>query len=467
MEPKSDLRSACLNRRDLLKAAAAGGFSLMVSGNSSLFAEKTPKDAINAVLIGAGTQGNVIVNEAHKIPGVNIRAVCDIWPFRLKRAGNLADKWQESAGLPKVGRYEDYREMLAKEKDLQAAIVATPDWMHAEHTIACLKAGLHVYCEKEMSNDLTKAKEMVQTAKATGKLLQIGHQRRSNARYLHAEKLLRQEAILGRITHAFGQWNRGEQKEETTGAADPPSEETLKKYGYENVRQFCNWRWFKKYGGGPIVDLGSHQIDIFSWFLGCNPKSVWATGGVDYYKDREWYDNVMSVFEFATPTGVTRLFYQQLNTTSCLGYFETFMGVDGTLSMSEAESRCRLYSEGRLPDNPHPWQKWAAKGLIVRVPEKKEDDPNAAKVDEMTRKILALYKPSPPPVMWYLGTDIPKDLSYHGPHVKNFFDAIRDNKVKLNCPAEVAYETAVAVLTVNKAVAGGQKIEFQEADFKA
>jgi hypothetical protein len=51
--------------------------------------------------------------------------------------------------------------------------------------------------------------------------------------------------------------------------------------------------------------------------------------------------------------------------------------------------------------------------------------------------------------------------------VKNFFDAIRDSKVKLNCPAEVAYETAVAVLTVNKAVAGGQKIEFQEADFKA
>jgi predicted dehydrogenase len=442
----------------------------MVSGNSSLFAEQTPKDAINVALIGAGTQGrDFLLVEAQKIPGVHFRAVCDIWPFRLKHAGNRIDTAQKGTGLPKVNRYEDYREMLAKEKDLQAAIVATPDWMHAEHTIACLKAGLHVYCEKEMSNDLTKAKEMVQTAKATGKLLQIGHQRRSNARYLHAEKLLRQEAILGRITHCFGQWNKGKDVEETTGDADPPSDETLKKYGYENVRQFCNWRWFKKYGGGPIVDLGSHQIDIFSWFLGCNPKSVWATGGVDFYKDREWYDNVMSVFEFATPKGVTRAYYQQLNTTSCMGYFETFMGEDGTLSMCEDPARCRLYSEGRLPNNPHPWQKWATKGLIVRVPEKTEKkeeiDPKVAKIDEMVKNILALYKPSPPPVMWYLGVE--DALTYHAPHVKNFFDAIRDSKVKLNCPAEVAYETAVAVLTVNKAVAGGQKIEFQEADFKA
>ena len=61
-----------------------------------------------------------------------------------------------------VTAYSDYKEMLAKEKDkLDAVIVATPDWMHAEHTIACLKAGLHVYCEKEMSNDLEKAKQIL------------------------------------------------------------------------------------------------------------------------------------------------------------------------------------------------------------------------------------------------------------------------------------------------------------------
>ena len=78
--------------------------------------------------------------------------------------------------------------MLSDEKDLDAVIIATPDFWHAEQTIACLKAGLHVYCEKEMSNTLEGARKMVQAAKQTGKLLQIGHQRRSNPRYISVLK---------------------------------------------------------------------------------------------------------------------------------------------------------------------------------------------------------------------------------------------------------------------------------------
>ena len=102
--------------------------------------------------------------------------------------------------------------MLDKEKDLQAVIIATPDFWHSEHTVACLKAGLHVYCEKEMSNTLEGARKMVQAAKETGKLLQIGHQRRSNPRYLHCyNKLLKEAGILGRITTINGQWNRSVQ----------------------------------------------------------------------------------------------------------------------------------------------------------------------------------------------------------------------------------------------------------------
>ena len=61
--------------------------------------------------------------------------------------------------------------MLDKEKDLQAVIIATPDFWHSEQTVACLKKGLHVYCEKEMSNTLEGARKMVLAAKETGKLL--------------------------------------------------------------------------------------------------------------------------------------------------------------------------------------------------------------------------------------------------------------------------------------------------------
>jgi predicted dehydrogenase len=86
--------------------------------------------------------------------------------------------------------YENYEDLLDKEKDLQAAIVATPDFWHAPITNACLKAGLHVYCEKMMSNTIEGARSMVQTMRETGKLLQIGHQRRSNPRYLFAKQRL-------------------------------------------------------------------------------------------------------------------------------------------------------------------------------------------------------------------------------------------------------------------------------------
>ena len=109
--------------------------------------------------------------------------------------------------------YEDYREMLDKEKGLHAVIVATPDCWHAEHTVACLKAGLHVYCEKEMSNTLAGARQMVEAARKTGKLLQIGHQRRSSPIYNFCrEKLLGEAKLLGRVTAINGQWNRSVQE---------------------------------------------------------------------------------------------------------------------------------------------------------------------------------------------------------------------------------------------------------------
>ena len=62
--------------------------------------------------------------------------------------------------------------------------------------------------------------------------------------------------------------------------------------------RFRNWRWYKKFSAGPIADLGSHQIDIFSWFLHAEPTSVQAIGSSDYYEGRDWYADVMTLFEY-------------------------------------------------------------------------------------------------------------------------------------------------------------------------
>ena len=98
----------------------------------------------------------------------------------------------------------------------------------------------------------------------------------------------------------------------------------LKEYGYEDMDQYRNWRWYRQYSGGPMADLGSHQVDIYSWFLKTNPEFAVIAGGasLDYYteaktgKKRDWYDNVMSIYTYNTPAGPVRAFYQVLNTTS-------------------------------------------------------------------------------------------------------------------------------------------------------
>ena len=72
-----------------------------------------------------------------RIPGLRFRAVCDIWKeYNQKRVVNTLRKYKFE-----VNGYEDYREMLDKEKDLDAVVIATPDFWHAPHTVDCLEGG--------------------------------------------------------------------------------------------------------------------------------------------------------------------------------------------------------------------------------------------------------------------------------------------------------------------------------------
>jgi len=452
-----------VSRRGFLKSSAIVSTGLMAAPLILKGAEDAGAP-LNVALIGGGTQGRVLASQVMKNPGIRFKALCDIWSYSKQFTGRRLRAYGHEAKV-----YEDYRDLLAEEKDLQAAIVATPDWMHAEHTIACLEAGLHVYCEKEMSNDLAKARAMVLAARKTGNLLQIGHQRRSNPRYLHAkEKLLDGTDILGRITQAYGQWNRSSWASKPRGYPKekyPIDEATLQKYGYANDFQWRNWRWFRKYGGGPICDLGSHQIDVFGWFLGARPTSVYADGSTEYWDEYEWHGNVYALYRFETPHGTVRALYETFSTTSARSYYESFMGDEGTLSISENAGQCRAYAEGYLTPSDskqvHPWQKWVDKGYLVPVPkDESKKDVDAPKT--MADQMLALYR-SPPPVAFLLG--IEPEESLHQAHLENFFNAVR-GRAKLTCPAEVGYETAVQVLKVHEALAAQAPVALGEEDYR-
>lgn len=293
---------------------------------------------------------------------------------------------------------------------------------------------------------------MVLASRKTGKLLQIGHQRRSNPRYIHSgEKLIKEARILGRITAINAQWNRSVQPDLGWPARYAITPEELRRYGFDSMGQFRNWRWYRGLGGGPIVDLGSHQIDIFGWFLDAMPHSVVASGGTDYYdrKTHEWYDTVMAIYEFHTDDGVVRAFYQTLTTNSSQGYYETFMGDQGTLNISESAGRGGIYREQMAPE----WKRWVDLGYLD-APEEEE-----AGLDESL--ILDVRETIAPPQH---RLPVVFNDPYHKPHLENFFNAVRGRE-ELNCPAEVGYETAVAVLKVNEAIESGERLVFDPSEF--
>jgi predicted dehydrogenase len=436
-------------RRNFIKTSAAAGAGLIVAPWVKTSAQSSVTNDINVALLGAGAEGQVLMNACLKIPNIKFKAVCDIWEdYNLKRAYRLLKKYGHE-----LNAYTDYREMLAKEKDLDAIIVATPDFWHARHAVDSMNAGLHVYCEKEMSNTLEGAKQIVKAAKRTGKIVQIGHQRRSNPYYKHSYfNLLKEANILGRITTVNGQWNRSVQPDNGWPKKFAIPISTLQKYGYKNMHQHRNWRWYRGLGGGPIVDLGSHQIDIYTWFLGVPPSSVMASGGTDYYdkKTHEWYDTVLATFKYKTEHGIVRAFYQTITTNSNQGYFETFMGDQGALTISESAGRVGVFKEQSAPL----WDKWVDNGFLLAP----EEEPKK----ENTSAILDVRETAAPPKYTL---PIKFNDPYHKPHLENFFNTIRGQE-KLNCPVEVGYETAVAVLKVNKAIKAKREVKFSPNEFK-
>ncbi|MEZ5356552.1 MAG: Gfo/Idh/MocA family oxidoreductase [Bryobacteraceae bacterium] len=297
-------------RRNVLKAAAALPFAAATGSAAN--------SAVTVGLIGAGNRGPYVAGMLAKHTPGRVVALCDLFEDRMQRA-------KTSIGIDNPRMYADLHQLLAS--DVDAVIIATPVYLHAEHFEAAIKAGKHIYIEKPASVDVAGCKRIIRAADSADRKLNItfGFQRRSGQVYLKAKRLADSGAI-GRIRmgHAHFIKNAGSWSAEGTQLPHPRTET-------EKIQSWGSWR---DLSGDLIVENNVHSIDVLNWFLGGHPASAIGSGGTTLQRKGDVRDHNFVAFEYAD--GVQG----QLSGTTLAppGYrdvVEQFFGEKGVIETSE------------------------------------------------------------------------------------------------------------------------------------
>lgn len=365
-------------------------------------------DHIQIALIGAGGQGQGDTKAAVQVPGVKLVAVADCYDGRLQHSKEL---WGND-----VFTTRDYNEILAR-KDIDAVIIGTPDHWHKQASVDAMKAGKDVYCEKPMIHLYADGPEMIETARATKRIIQVGSQRVSSMIYVKAKELLASGAIgqLNMVTarwdrnSSMGAWNYTVPPDASTETCDwPRFLGTAPKIPF-NSEHFFQWRKWKAYGTGVAGDLFVHLFSGTHFITGTHgPTRAMATGGLRFWKDgRDVPDVMLGLFDYR----------EGFNLSLRVNF------VDGG---EESEGLIFTGSEGTMEIAGHSVS-------ISRTP--REKDPGltvSTFTDAMQKRILEEYRqkypivpPTGPPPVAYDRYVAPEGYSDSYDHFKNFFDSVR------------------------------------------
>lgn len=284
------------NRRHFLQtSAAAAGLPLGAQTARRIAAN----DKIRFATIGIGGMGTADTESALATGGAELAAVCDVYEGRLTRA---KERWGKNLFTTR-----DYREVLAR-KDIDAVIVATPDHWHSRVTADAMRSGKDVYCEKPMVQLWTDGKEVVETERQTGRILQVGSQRVSSIVYAKAKELF-QSGSIGQLNLIEAWWDRnsaiGAWQYSIPPDASPATVDwdrflgRAPKHPFDPVRLF-RWRNYRDYGTGVAGDLFVHLFSGMHYITGAaGPTRVYATGGLRHWKDgRDVPDVVVGLFDY-------------------------------------------------------------------------------------------------------------------------------------------------------------------------
>ena len=274
-----------VNRREFLQATVAAA---VAARSSSLGAAQGANDRIRVGIIGCGNRGNQVATDWMKHKDTIFTAACDVARDRLEKTAASLGGTQGN----KLDQYEDYRKILER-KDIDAVLIATPDHWHSPMTIDALAAGKDIYVEKPVSNEIEPAVRMLDAARKSNRIIQVGLQQRSWHHFQEAAKLFQENYIGNSINHCQmcppggGGFGGGRGQQPQTAQAPPEGfnwemfQGPAKRKPFNPARR--NWRGWYDYGGGNLTDWGVHLTDIMSWFMRLDGKPPLLTSASAQY----------------------------------------------------------------------------------------------------------------------------------------------------------------------------------------
>ena len=360
-------------------------------------------------------------------------AVADLWRKRLHE--HAKPELEQRFGH-EIKAYSSDEDLYAHAKDVDAVIIATADFQHAQHATHAVNAGKDAYCEKPMAEDMYSANMLFDavTAKrnagfAPGAVLQIGSQRRSGPAY-HAAREYIQSGKFGNISFIDLCWNvnqpRRWRRDEKLVASlrkedidwnmwlldrDPDA------YAFD-PRKYLEFRLFWPFSSGIPGQWMCHQIDTVSWFTGLDyPRKAVASGGTYAWNDgRMSFDTFTTVLEYGEDNKPGKGFqavFQRRQTNAARGNVEKYYGPNGTIDLIKGV----VTNEGVERAKP-------TEEKLTAKYEKAETAANTG-ADKMT-----------------------------GAHMRNWMECVRARK-NPNAPVEAGYWHSVSLIMANAAMRTG------------
>ena len=381
----------------------------------------SPNDKIQVGLIGCKGMGFSDLSSMLKNSEVEVVALCDVDENILQQ--RTADL--EKAGIKKPKWYSDYRKLL-EDKDIDIAIIGTPDHWHCLLLVDSIDAGKDVYCEKPIANSIAECDVMLNKVNASDRMVQIGQWQRSQPHFVDAINYVH-SGKLGQIRLAKTWAYQGWMKSIPTVPDSPvPTGVDYKMWlgpapdrPFNKNRFHFDFRWFWDYAGGLMTDWGVHLIDYALYGMKAStPKSVMAMGGKFAYPDdaAETPDTLQTVYEF---DGFS-LLWEHANGIDGGNYGRNhgiaFIGNNGTLVLDRGGWEV-------IPENDRPH--WSQN--------------NGPKIEAVPVQRVEAS-----------GLDL---------HTTNFLDAVKSrDKSILNAPIKVGYDAAVVSHMGNIAYKTGERL---------